>query len=249
MIKSIGKLILDLSDFSLLVTKTQHICNRRPVAFKDAVAVADDEIQVPEPITPEMLVYGRELLSLNVIPQLNVPLEDLINTSFQQDWASLQKANARLVDCYSTEFMARLAYQAIDKRDRYQPVLHKTLSVGDVVLLVEANTKRSNYPLGIVREVFSNALGEVTSAVVVKGKTREKVFRHSTSLIRLLSSRCDTQIPVAEDVSQNGEGLPTVARSSIPSEEGLSPPASRPTRAASKAAKRLIAQQFSNSLL
>ena len=41
--------------------------------------------------------------------------------------------------------------------------------------------------MGIVREIRKNALGEVTSALVMKGKNREKVFRHATSIIPLLT--------------------------------------------------------------
>lgn len=78
--------------------------------------------------------------------------------------------------------------QSLDKRDRYRPVKHKLLQVGDIVLLVEPFTKQTNYPMAIVYEVETNSIGEVTAAVVFKGKTREKVYRHATSLIRLLSA-------------------------------------------------------------
>ena len=46
----------------------------------------------------------------------------------------------------------------------------------------------NNFPLGVVRQVNINSLGEVTSAVVFKGGTREEVTRHSTPLILLLKS-------------------------------------------------------------
>ena len=70
----------------------------------------------------------------------------------------------------------------------YKPVNHKRLSVGDVVLLKEPNTKPSNYLMGIVKSVVINDLDEVTGAAILKGRSREIVKRHVTSLIPLLSS-------------------------------------------------------------
>ena len=64
---------------------------------------------------------------------------------------------------------------------------HHALKVGDVVLLKEENSKAVNYPMGIVRRVECNSLGEVTGAIVHKGKTKEEVKRHVSALIPLLS--------------------------------------------------------------
>ena len=62
MIKAIGKTILDYPQFELLVSKTMHVINRRPISFKEALRDFTTEEEMPEPITPEMLLYGRELI-------------------------------------------------------------------------------------------------------------------------------------------------------------------------------------------
>ena len=93
-----------------------------------------------------------------------------------------------LIGTYHSEFLTTLVNQAVDKKDRYLPVYHKLIKPGDVVLLVETHQKRYHYPMARVCEVETNSLGEVTSAYVFKGATREKVYRHVTSLILLLSS-------------------------------------------------------------
>ena len=50
--------------------------------------------------------------------------------------------------------------------------------------------------MAVVKSVDTNSLGEVTSAVVMKGKNREEVFRHSTTLIPLLSRDIsDIEVP------------------------------------------------------
>ena len=185
--KSIGKLILDFPDFQLVVAKACHIVNRRPVAFHESLRDSSPN-ECLEPITPEMLIYGRELISVNVIPQIQYELSDETDNlgSIRDEYSRIKIANKRLVESYSSEFLVKLISQAIDKRDRYKPVSHKNLDIGDIVLLIEPNTKRSNYPLGIVRKININSIGEVVSAYVMKGKNRETVFRHASSLILLL---------------------------------------------------------------
>ncbi|XP_068219223.1 LOW QUALITY PROTEIN: uncharacterized protein [Palaemon carinicauda] len=77
----------------------------------------------------------------------------------------------------------------VDKTDRYKPVTHKIIEAGDIVLLKDPHTKALNYPLGIVKGVVKNDLGEVTNAQILKGKSGEVVKRHVTSLIPLLRDK------------------------------------------------------------
>jgi len=195
MVKSIGKTILSYPEFQLLVAKTMNILNRRPVAFKDGLRDCSNKGDFPEPISPEMLLFGRELLSSNLIPDLqpdgvNDPSFEPIK-NIRQNYNRLKIVNEKLVELYHSEFITNLISQATDRRDRYKPVRHEKLQVGDIVLLVEPHTKQSNYPMGIVRKVNVNSIDEVTSAVVFKGGTREEVFRHATSLILLMRSESD----------------------------------------------------------
>ena len=66
---SIGKNILALRDFEYLVAQTRHLVNRRPIAFKSSLR---DNISqnLPEPITPELLIHGHNLISINLMPSL-----------------------------------------------------------------------------------------------------------------------------------------------------------------------------------
>ena len=198
LIKSIGKLILDYPDFQLLITKTCHVINRRPVAFNETLQSPNCEDV--DPITPEMLLFGRELVSVNVIPQVQSDYTDNFeNENLRDDYGKLRQSIKRMTDIYSQEFLTKLTCQSLDKGDRYKPVIHKKLSTGDIVLLIEPNMKRSNYPMGRIKSVSVNLLDEVTSAEIVKGKTREVVYRHATSLIPLLSS-----IPSCDDHNISG---------------------------------------------
>lgn len=84
------------------------------------------------------------------------------------------------------EFLAQLVHQATDNKSRYRPVSHKSLQIGDIVLIKEPYQKRSNYPMGKVLEVQINNMQEVTGATVIKGN-RAVVQMHAESLIPLLS--------------------------------------------------------------
>ena len=228
--KSIGKQKLILSDFMLLISKTNHVINRRPVAFKEYLRNSVEEIDYPGAITPEMLLHGRELISYNIIPQLQ---PDFFQ-DFQPDgrelrdsFRKLSDSCSRLRDIYHNEFIVNLTVQATDRLHRYKPVMHQKLNVGDLVLLVEPHAKQSNYPMGIVRKVTENSLGEVTSAMVFKGATREEVHRHSTSLIKILDCECLSEESTS---SVSNEDIPKVA--------------DRPQRAAAKAAKNNISSFY-----
>lgn len=204
LLKSIGKHVLTYPDFELLIFKTNHLINRRPISFKEGLRDTSTNDDVPDPITPEQLMYGRDLISLNVIPHIQPDFEDddLLNPQqlpqiVRDESFKLRKSLAKLSHLYHSEFLVQLLSQAVDVKDRYKPVVHKVLSPGDLVLLVEPNTKRSNYPMGVVKHVTFNSLGETTSAMVLKADTKRIVFRHSSSLILLLKRD--------EDVCSNNE--------------------------------------------
>lgn len=186
--------IIDYVDFSFIIAQTVHLVNKRPIAFKEDLRNPVD-LESISAITPECLLKGGDLISINVIPEMqlsphtddpdwldanNIP--DVIRTRHEK----MLKVRERLGDQYHSEFLATLVNQALDKRDRYKPVPHTMLKVGDIVLLKDKYMKPSTYPLGIVKKVDINALGEVTAASVLKGKTRELVYRHASSLIQLI---------------------------------------------------------------
>ena len=63
-----AKKVVNYSDFELIVSESIHIVNRRPIAFKEALRDNSASDYTPKPITPEMIVYGHELVSVNVLP-------------------------------------------------------------------------------------------------------------------------------------------------------------------------------------
>ena len=66
--------VLSYQEFEFLMSKTIYLINKRPIAFKNALR--DSSLEVPDPITLEMLIRGYELTSIHLIPDLQpVPWE------------------------------------------------------------------------------------------------------------------------------------------------------------------------------
>ena len=105
----------------------------------------------------------------------------------RDQYLKLNKVRTNLFELYNSVFLTQLISQATNDKTRFQPVTHQQISVGDLVLLKEVNTKPTNYPIGLVQQLQINDLGEITGAVVLKGATGEQVKRHSSVLIPLLS--------------------------------------------------------------
>ena len=64
---SIQNNILDIIEFEYTISYVVHLVNKRPIVFKDESRCCEN---IPEPITPDILIRGYELTSLNIIPGL-----------------------------------------------------------------------------------------------------------------------------------------------------------------------------------
>ena len=188
---SIGRNVLNYQDFEFLVAQTISLANKRPVAFKEGLRDDNPSEDVPEVITPEILLRGTNFIDINIIPDLQSDLvanwENDPVGSIKDSYKKLQICRETLIKNYNEEFLSTLITQAVDKKDRYMRKTHLKLNVGDLVLLKEPLLKPPVYPLGIILKVFSNINDEVTHVLVRKGATKETVKRHVTQIIYLLS--------------------------------------------------------------
>ena len=231
--KSIRNNVLSYNEFYFVIKEVNCIVNKRPIAFQNSLR---DTSVVPPTISPEMLIYGREIPSINVIPthfNRSDPDWSLSCEELKVDFGNLQRVRDRIKENYHGEFLQNLIDQAVDKPGRYKHNHHARLKPNDIVLLIEPFGKPCTYPLGIVKTVEVNSIGEVTAAKVLKGKTKEVVYRHSTSL-KLL-------IPAEEDAVF--ESKP------INDEKEVSINSARPPRNAAKKAKARISNLLDANLV
>ena len=188
---SIKSNVLEKPDFDLLICEIMQLANSRPIAFHDSLR--DNEV-LPKVITPENLIFGRDLITSNVIPALQQPTEDpdwieKITRSdlLTKDFEKLAKVRSQIITLYNEDFFINLVKQATNTKDRYKPVNREEVRVGDVILLREPLLKPSQYPMALVLNVCKNNIGEVTDVHAKKGCNGEVVRRHVTSIVLYLS--------------------------------------------------------------
>ena len=214
---AVGSNVLDYWDFDYVVMESRHLVNRRPIAFREQLT--DPNVAVPEVITPEILIYGHELMSINIIPHLqpfnveDIDLDYDPTTLAKDKFSQMRRVRQNLIKIYNEEFKLKLLDQSISKKGLYEKVTHKGIEVEDIVLLKEENMKQSSYPMARVVETVSNDLGEITGVVVTKGPKREKLKRHVSCVIPYLRMKeactnfpfngAGTQDPVVEKPREN----------------------------------------------
>ena len=205
---SIKNRIVEYSEFEYVIGLAISCINKRPIAFKEQLSENSANLDC---ISPEMLIRGTDVKTINVIPGLHdaraVDDYQMSHNELNRNFAKLCKVRKDLIDIYEREFLKNLLSQAIDKKQRFTPVKHDRLHVGDIVLIKDNFVKPQKFELGIVRELQVNNLNEVTGAIVFKGSTRELLRRHSSTLIRLLS--CGN-----ENITANSETASSAVESS-----------------------------------
>ena len=205
-----SKKVLDIFDFQFLVKQTVCIANKRPIAYVESLRQPSTMEAPPAPITPEILLRGHDLVTLNVIPSQPTDVDPDWDPNCDRDahirgsFTALNKNRQQLVDIYQDEFLANLTRQATNTPGRYVSTKHEKLEVGDLVLLKQDHFKAVNFPMGIVKEVVINSIGEVTDAIILKGN-KEKVKRHVHSLILLLkgSDKVASETEITDRVAQS----------------------------------------------
>ena len=242
---AIGNNVLPIRDLEYTVSQSVHLVNRRPIAFQESLREGQLGESMQEVITPELLLHGFNLTSINVIPALQqVDIDDLCQGEdfdplehIRDVDKKLRNVRSKLLKMYHEEFIPQMIKQATDRKSRYCPKKHNKLQVNDLVLLREDNVKVANMPMGKVLEIVENNLGEVTSAVVLKGGTKERVKRHVCGLIPLLQQRnvANNSNVTRKEVSANQE-----------QDRGANQPVARPRRHAAvqstAATRRMLTQ-------
>ena len=205
---SIGKKMLDLQQFQLVVAEANALVNKRPLAFKEALSSnkLDDLDQLI--ITPELLLRGYEVPSLNVLPitafdEQNDPSYELkTNVSSSDLFAYFKDFSAtrnNLYVNYEKEFLRTLEKQSTDKKARYKHSNQPVIKVGDLVAIKTKLLKPFSYPKALVHSIEFNNLGEI-NALSLRKANKEIVRRHPSDVILLqtFDSQTDSNDSVRE---------------------------------------------------
>ena len=121
----INKHKLLLREFEFLVAEARVLISKRPIGFKNiSVKEVDPEYQFA--ITPELLLRGYEVPSLNILPGFNDP-EETENLDWSpnsskvfKDFKLLNVTRSKIFDIYEQEFLRNLEAQATNLPNRYK---------------------------------------------------------------------------------------------------------------------------------
>ena len=191
---SIGNSVLDVFEFLFVLSQAVCIANKRPISFREALRDDGTFGDLPAPITPECLLRGHDLVTLNFLPGQGVDLdaewspESNSRMHIKSSFECLNANRQKMLEIYNEEFLADLTRQATNVPQRYKPIDHALVEVGDIILLKEECTKVTNFPMARVIKVTTNSRGEVTEVTARKGN-REEVRRHVKSVILLLKNK------------------------------------------------------------
>lgn len=169
------------------------LINKRPIAFKSSLNKLDTDVSALNAITPEMIITGRDIPCINILPPLGSDDMDedfILNENRKvvlERSKQLSKVRSKLNELYQNEFVANLFHQSTDRKSRYTNQNHIELKSGDIVSVKTPNIKPFHFPLAIVVDVEINDLDEVVAASVRKANG-EVVRRHVTDLVFLTGS-------------------------------------------------------------
>ena len=163
MVRTVKKVLMGMTEFNCRLNDeslTTFLCEAENIVNSRPITKLSEDVNDSAPLSPNHLLLLRECPSIP--PGV-----------FQA--ADLYKKRWRVVQFMVGQFWRRFLHEYLPELQRRNKWLHvaKNLKVGDLVLLVEENTPRGVWPMGLVQEVYEGGDGLVRS---VKIKTKSTVL-------------------------------------------------------------------------
>ncbi len=163
--KTLGKSLVPLEELQTIVKEVQAIVNNRPLTYTSS------DIDEIEPITPNHLIFGREI---KLVPwDNNVDLNEEFDPSIGTKPAieKLAHRRAQLIEHFRKrfydEYLATLRERHCHEV-RKQNASEDIIKIGDVVLVHDKDEPRVRWKLGVVQSLIKGQ-DSLTRAATVKG--------------------------------------------------------------------------------
>ena len=198
---TLGKNILVLDEFNLLVSECTMLINKRPLNSECGILRKDVDKSALV-LTPEILLKGYEIPSVRILPVIDnedsndppfISNPNSIESKLLDSFDKLCKIQQNLRTTYFDGFIRNLMIKSVDTKSRFVKQNHIMLSVGDFVAVKSKLTKPYAYPVGIVTAVELNNLEEVNT-VSIRKANGEIIRRHVTDIILLEAACADNKI-------------------------------------------------------
>ncbi|XP_048877738.1 uncharacterized protein LOC125747060 [Brienomyrus brachyistius] len=138
-----------------VLIEVEAILNAKPLGYTSS------SILDPDPITPNHLLMGRPDGSL---PQVVYPAAELLS---RRRWRHSQVLADRFWTAFIKDYLPTLQY-----RQKWHSLV-PTLAVGSVVMVVDHQLPRGDWPIGQVTKVFPGSDGQVRTVEV---KIKDRVY-------------------------------------------------------------------------
>ena len=162
----IGDKLLDDESLHTFLLEVERILNNRPLT-----PISDDPKDLNS-LTPSMLLIGKV--------DSYLPVDDFVKADgYKKSW--------RLVQLMADEFWKRWTREYLPLLQLRQKWLQprRNFKVGDLVLLVDENTKRGSWPKGLIEQCFPDENGVARR---VKIKTANNTYLRDIRKVCLLEA-------------------------------------------------------------
>ncbi|XP_031350458.1 uncharacterized protein LOC116176124 [Photinus pyralis] len=183
----LGRASLNYEDLMTILCDCEAVINSRPISF---LSSSSQELMALCPV-----MYLRELPSTSV-----VDCDVVDRQSLTKKLQRLQVLRDSLRERFRSEYLGQLAILQSRRTS-------KSICVGEVVLVGDNDTKRLNWPMGIIKEVFPASDGQIR---VVRVKTSRGILMRPIQRIYRLECSEETSEDVVREPTNHGSRSPEV---------------------------------------
>ena len=171
--KTIGKAVLTYDEVQTLLFEVEQVINSRPLTY-----VYDD---MEEPVTPNHLLFGRNLLTSNVNNN-----EDFIVEDCTKRYKHMQTVLSHFWKRFYHEYLTSLREFNNAKSNKKRNI--NVPNIDDVVIIYEEKMPRQKWRLGKILELIYGKDKNVRGAKVLVGKTGFMIERPINKLYPIETS-------------------------------------------------------------
>ena len=163
LVKVIGRAMVSFMELGTILVEIEGVVNSRPLTY-----VFDDTEGVSFPLTPSHLLNGRNLLQ-----EPNDRFSEIIST--YETLSKRAKYHFRLLWDFSKRWKGEYLYCLMETFRSKQNPTAPSISVGDLVILRNDNTKRSFWKVCRVKELLKDRDGNIRTARIMVPTDKGKV--------------------------------------------------------------------------